>query len=241
MRMGIVGKKVGMTQLYNEAGAAIPVTVIDVSGCSIAQVKTRETDGYNALQVAVGVRKPQNVSRPLAGHLKKAKLESKRSLQEIRLDDDVDMTQFKAGDTLSASMFESGDKVDIAGISIGKGFQGVMKKFHFRGKPATHGTHKYYRHGGSIGCATFPGRVMKNKKMPGQMGNRLVSQMNSKLEDVRADDNLLLVKGGVPGSKNSYVLIRSAIKRTLPKDRSWTGKAAEPAAEAAPEDQPQDK
>ena len=246
---GILGRKVGMTQIYNEDGVLIPVTVIDTSGCSITQVKHHDKDGYSALQLAVGTRKPQNINKAKAGHLKKANVAPKAFFQELRFADGTDMAGFKAGQELTPEMFEKGDKVDVSGITIGKGFAGVMKKYGFHGKPATHGTSKHFRHGGSIGTATYPGRVLKNKKMPSRMGNVLRTIQNIEVVEVRGEENLLILKGGIPGSKQGYVEIRSAIKKTLPSGRSWVkggkeDKAADAkaeTAEAAPEAAPQDK
>jgi len=220
MRLGILGKKVGMTQIFNEAGMAVPVTVVDTTGCRIAQVKMRATDGYNALQLAIGTRKPQNVNKAKAGHYKKAGFAASAELKEMRFDDQTDLTQLKAGQTMTPTMFEKGDLVDIIGITKGHGFTGVMKRLGYHGKHATHGTSKYFRHGGSNGTNTFPGRVLKNKGMPGHDG--AVPRTAQKLEVVQiiAEDNLLLIKGSIPGPKNGTLIIRSTVRRKTPEGRT---------------------
>ena len=222
MRLGIVGKKVGMTQIFNEAGATVPVTVVDTTGCHITQVKTKDSDGYCALQLGYGSRKPQNVSKSAAGHFKKANVQARATVQEIRFDDDADLSQVKAGQTLSAGMFAKGDRVDIVGTTKGKGFTGVMKRYGWSGKDATHGTSKYFRHGGSNGTNTFPGRVLKLHGMPGQEGNAQRTTVNLEIVDVRPEDNLILVKGAVPGPAGSTVVIRSSKRRKLPEGRTMT-------------------
>ena len=241
MIMTILGRKVGMTQIFDEAGIAIPITVIDTSDCAITQIKRKETDGYCALQVGVGSRKPQAINKAISGHLAKASVSPKAHIQEIRLADDADLTGLEAGQHLQPEMFEKGDLVDVSGITIGKGFAGVMKRHGFHGKPATHGTSKHFRHGGSIGTATYPGRVMKNKKMPGQMGNTLRTQLNIKVVDIRPEDNLILLRGGIPGPKNAYVSIRHAIKKAVPQNRAWTKEQAKGNAPEKAEEAPQDQ
>ena len=215
MRLGIYGRKVGMTQVFDETGAIIPITVVDTSDCLVTQVKSKETDGYTALQVALGDKKPQNVDKAQAGHFKKAGVAPKMTTREIRFADGVDTTQVKAGQKLSVAMFAKGDRVDVIGVSKGKGFAGVMKRFNFSGKDATHGTSKYFRHGGSNGSNTFPGRVLKNKGMPGHMGDAKTTVSNLQVVDVRPEENLILLRGAVPGGKNATVLIRTS-KRVAP-------------------------
>lgn len=216
MRLGIYARKVGMTQVFDDTGALLPVTVLDTSGVYVTQVKTKETDGYTALQVAFSPKKAQNLSKAEAGHFKKASVPARHRLKEIRFDDSDDLSQVKVGQLLSCGMFAKGDHVDATGQSRGRGFTGVMKRFNFHGKDATHGTSKYFRHGGSNGSNTFPGRVLKNKGMPGHMGDIRVTVSNLEIVDVRPEENLLLVKGNVPGAKNSYVLLRTS-KRTQAK------------------------
>lgn len=239
MRIGILGKKIGMTQIFDENGLTVPVTVIDTTDCVISQVKQKPTDGYTALQLAIGAVKPQNVSKVRAGHFKKAGTTAKFLTQEIRLTNEDSIAHLKAGQPVSPALFRKGDKVDVSGISKGRGFQGVMKRHNFHGADATHGVHEYYRHGGSIGTKTFPGRVRKNKKMPGQMGNTNVTVPNVEVVDVREKENLILLKGAVPGFENTFVMIQNAVKGPQAKDRTWGTTAAAPeaaAAEAAPQD-----
>ena len=221
MRLGIIGRKVGMTQLFDVNGLTVPVTVLDTSNCYITQVKSAQTDGYSALQVGVGKRKPQNVNKPMAGHYKKGGVAAVARVQEMRLEANADMTQFKSGSALSVAMFQKGDIVDVTSTTRGKGFTGVMKRFGFSGKDATHGTSKYFRHGGSNGTNTFPGKVLKNHGMPGQAGNCQQTVQSVTIFDVRPEDNLLLVRGAVPGAKNGMVVVRTGKKVKSPEGRSW--------------------
>jgi large subunit ribosomal protein L3 len=220
MRPGIYGKKIGMTQIFDDAGLAVPVTVIDTSDCLVTQVKTAQTDGYNAIQVGFGARKPQNVTKAKTGHFKKANVAAKASTSEIRFDKDTDLTQIKMGAPLSVNMFTKGDRVDVVGTSRGKGFTGVIKRYGWHGADATHGASKYFRHGGSNGTNTFPGRVLKNHGNPGQTGNAKVTTLNVLVVDVKPEQNLLLLRGAVPGSKNGFVMVRSTNRRPTPKDRA---------------------
>jgi large subunit ribosomal protein L3 len=211
-----------MTQVFNEQGNVVPVTVLDASGCHITQIRTKERDGYSALQLGIGSRKPQNLSRPSAGHLRKAGVASKAISREFRLVDQVDASTFKSGQALSVEMFAKGDRVDVIGFSKGKGFQGVMRRHNFSGKDATHGTSKYFRHGGSNGSNTFPGRVLRNKGMPGHMGDARVTVMNIEVADVRPKDHLLLLKGAVCGPNGSVVTIRTSQRCSkAPENRPW--------------------
>lgn len=222
MRLGIIGRKVGMTQIFNEAGHTVPISVIDTSGCHITQIKTKETDGYLALQLGVGSRKPQNVDKARVGHFKKAGVQARARLQEVRFEGEADLSQLKAGQALSPAMFVKGDIVDVSGVSKGHGFSGVMKKFNWAGKHATHGTSKYFRHGGSNGTNTFPGRVLKNKGMPGQHGNTNRTVQNLEIVEVRPEENLILVKGAIPGAKNGLIMVRSAKRVKAPEGRTFT-------------------
>lgn len=221
MKFGIYGRKVGMTQVFDEAGTAIPVTVIDAKDCFIAQVKTKQVDGYNALQLAYGECKPQNVSKPRVGHFKKAGIQAKSKLQELRLDDADDMTQFKPGQILNPGMFLKGDVVDVIGISKGLGMTGVMKRYNWHGADATHGVSKYFRHGGSNGSNTFPGRVLKNKGAPGHVGNAPVTMIGLKVVEVDGDANLILVRGAVPGPNTGPVFLRPTNRKPLPTERTF--------------------
>lgn len=226
MRVGILGRKVGMTQIFDANGALVPVTVVDTTGCVVTQVKTKASDGYAALQVAIGERKPQNVSKAKAGHYKKAGTPARASLKEIRVTGDEEIAHLKAGQELAVSMFQKGDRVDVMGISKGRGFTGVMKRFGFSGKDAGHGTSKYFRHGGSNGSNTFPGRVLKNKGMPGHHGDSHETSQNLMVVDVLATEKLLLLRGAVPGPKTGVVVVQIAKKRPLAEKREWASAQA---------------
>ncbi|NBX76745.1 MAG: 50S ribosomal protein L3 [Proteobacteria bacterium] len=221
MALGILGRKVGMTQIFDDNGALVPVTVIDTTDCMISQVKTQDKDGYQALQVAVGNRKPQNVNKATAGHFKKAGMAAKSQRQEFRLDSTADLTAFKAGQALNVGMFQKGDKVDVVGTSKGRGTQGVVKRWGFHGADATHGVSDYFRHGGSNGANTFPGKVIKNKGMPGRMGDVRTTTLNLKVLEVKEAENLLLVKGAVPGHINSWVMVRPTNRKVAPTGRTF--------------------
>lgn len=222
MKMGIIGRKVGMTQIFDEAGAVVPVTVVDASDCFITQVKTAKKEGYNALQVAMGNMKPQNVNKAEAGHFKKGNVQAKHLLREIRLEDAANVETLQPGARLSPNMFQKGDRVDVVGLSKGKGFQGVMRRHNYSGKDATHGTSKYFRHGGSNGTNTCPGKVLKNKGMPGQMGNARRTVQNIQVVAVYPEEGLILLKGAVQGFKGNPVFVRAAKKAKDPGDRTWT-------------------
>lgn len=221
MGLGILGRKVGMTQVFDDTGALVPVTVIDTSECLISQVKTADKEGYTAVQVAVGAKKPQNVKKAAAGHFKKAGMAAKQWSREFRLPNTTDVTAFKSGQTLNVGMFQKGDKVDVVGTSKGRGTQGVVKRWGFHGADATHGVSDYFRHGGSNGANTFPGRVIKNKGMPGRMGDVKTTTLNLKVVDVKESDNLLLVRGTIPGHINSWVMVRHTNRRPTPAERTW--------------------
>jgi large subunit ribosomal protein L3 len=210
MTMGIVGRKCGMTRVFTEDGESIPVTVIEAQPNRITQVKTVETDGYRALQVTAGTKKPSRVSKPQAGHFANAKVEAGDLLSELRID--ADSADYQVGSTLQVDLFEAGQKVDVIGTSIGKGFAGTVKRHNFRMQDATHGNSLAHRAPGSIGQNQTPGRVFKGKKMSGQMGN--VRRTVQNLEVVRVDNerNLLLIKGAVPGHRGGRVIVRPAIK-----------------------------
>lgn len=215
-RMGLLGKKVGMMQDFDEKGDWSTYTVLSVGPCVVLDIKTEERDGYSALKLAFDEQKPHRVNRPETGVFAKANTTPKRFVREIRLSA-AECAQFEVGQTLTPDqVFRAGDTVDVTGTSRGKGFQGVMKRHHFGGFRATHGTHEYFRHGGSIGCRLTPGRVYKGRKMGGQMGNKRVTVQNVGIGKVLADKNLLLLSGAVPGSPDGYVLIRHATKRLLP-------------------------
>lgn len=221
MRAGIYGKKVGMTQVFDESGNAVPVTVIDTKECFITQVKSKTTDGYNALQFGFGACKPQNANKAKVGHFKKASVPVKFTLRELRFEDTSDMTAFKPGQSLTATMFQKGDIIDVIGTSKGLGFTGVVKRYGWHGADATHGASKYYRHGGSNGTNTFPGKVLKNKGAPGHNGNSPVTTIGLKITDVLDKDGLVLVRGAVPGANGSPVFLRYTNRKPAPKDRPF--------------------
>ena len=208
MSLGLIGKKVGMTRVFNkETGAMVPVTVIDVAGNTFGQVKTAEKDGYSAVQVAFDSQKESRLSRPVAGHFKKLGIEPTKLLKEFRVDA-AELPEAHPG----CDLFEEGAWVDVIGTSKGKGFQGVMRRHNFHGSPMTHGSMMHRRTGGVGACAT-PSRVWKGQKMPGRMGNERKTVQNLKVVQVRKDDQVILVSGPVPGAKGSYVVIRPAKKK----------------------------
>jgi len=212
-KMGLLGKKIGMTQQFDEKGQWIPLSVVQLGPCVITSVKSRERDGYTAIQLAFDDKPARLTKRPEAGLFAKAKTDPKRFVREIRLTAD-DTAQFTVGQTLSVEqVFRVGDIVDIVGTSRGKGFQGVMKRHHMAGFRGSHGTHEYFRHGGSIGCRLTPGHVHKGKRMPGHMGARRVTVQNIHVHEVIAEKNLLLLKGAVPGAPKSYLVLKHATKR----------------------------
>jgi large subunit ribosomal protein L3 len=207
---GLIGRKLGMTQVYNPEGNVIPVTVIETGPCIVVQKKETSKDGYNALQVGFGSKKAQRVNKALKGHMAKAGKGAFEVLKEFRLDD---VSQFEIGQEIKAAdLFKAGDRIDVAGTSKGHGFTGVMKRWSFGGFPGSHGTHEYFRHGGSIGNRSFPGRVRKGKKMAGHWGDERVSVQNIEVVDIRTDENLVLVRGAVPGAKRSLVVLSRAAK-----------------------------
>lgn len=203
MLQGFLGKKIGMTQIFREDGRVVPVTVIEAGPCVVTQVKTMETDGYEAVQLGFGEVKRRN--KPLSGHLKNSRLS--RYLREVTADD---TSEFKVGQTISVDIFQAGEKVDVIGRSKGRGFAGVMKRWGFKGGPRTHGQSDRMRAPGSIGGGTTPGKVYKGLKMGGHMGNRRITVKGLEIIEVDAERNLLLVKGGIPGAPNGLVQIRRA-------------------------------
>ncbi len=213
MAMGLVGRKCGMTRVFTDDGASIPVTVIEAQPNRITQVKTVENDGYRALQVTAGSKKPSHVSKPQAGHFAAAKVEAGDLLTEFRLDD-ADEGEFDAGGELKVDLFEEGQKVDVSGTSIGKGFAGAVKRHNFSMQDATHGNSLAHRAPGSIGQNQTPGRVFKGKKMAGHMGNVRRTVQNLEVVRVDVERNLLLIKGAVPGHRGGQVIVCPAIKAT---------------------------
>ena len=211
MTIGVVGRKAGMTRLFTEEGTSIPVSVIEVMSNRITQIKTDEVDGYQAIQVTTGSKKASRVTRPMAGHFAKAGVEAGRGLWEFRVAGE-EATDLAVGGEVSIDMFEAGQKVDVTGVSIGKGFQGGIKRHNFTMQDATHGNSISHRSNGSIGMCQTPGRVIKGKKMSGHMGNAQRTIQSLELVRVDAERGLLLVKGSIPGSKGSDVIIKAAVK-----------------------------
>ncbi|MDG1349197.1 MAG: 50S ribosomal protein L3 [Flavobacteriales bacterium] len=200
---GLIGKKVGMTSIFSEEGKNIPCTILEVGPCKVTQVKTEEVDGYNAIQLGFAEQKESRVSKAALGHFKKADSAPLKKLVEFPADSDVAL-----GDVVNVEMFDEGDFVTVVGTSKGKGFQGVVKRHNFRGVgDATHGQHNRLRAPGSIGAASYPARVFKGMRMAGQMGNERVKVENLQVLKVLADKNMIVVKGAVPGAKNSYIII----------------------------------
>ena len=211
MTIGVVGRKAGMTRLFTEQGSSVPVSVIEVMSNRITQIKTDETDGYQAIQVTTGSKKASRVTKPMAGHFARAGVEAGRGLWEFRVSGE-EVTDLAVGGEVSIDMFEAGQKVDVTGISIGKGFQGGIKRHHFTMQDATHGNSISHRSNGSIGMCQTPGRVIKGKKMSGHMGNKQRTIQSLELVRVDVERGLLLVKGSIPGSKGGDVIIKTAIK-----------------------------
>ncbi|WP_457675477.1 50S ribosomal protein L3 [Thiolapillus sp.] len=211
MALGLVGRKAGMTRVFNEDGVSVPVTVVQVEPNRVTQVRTPETDGYQAVQVTVGKRKASRVNKPMAGHFAKAGVEAGRGLWEFRLEDhDGDVPE--VGSEIKVDLFETGQKVDVSGISKGKGFQGGVKRHNFRMQDATHGNSISHRAPGSIGQCQTPGRVFKGKKMAGHMGSEKVTVQTLEIVRVDPERGLLLIKGAVPGAPGGDVIVTPAIK-----------------------------
>jgi large subunit ribosomal protein L3 len=211
---GILGRKIGMTQVFDENGRAVPVTVVEAGPCRVAQVKTVDTDGYTAIQIAFGTGKKLN--KPMAGHLAKAKLDGTRHLVELRLDD---LRDYAPGSELKADIFEPGDIVDVIGVTKGKGFAGGMKRHNFKGLSASHGTQRKHRSPGSIGACATPARVFKGTRMAGHMGHIRVTTLNLRVIKADPERNILLIRGAVPGPKGGLLMIRSAVRSRRRDDR----------------------
>ncbi len=209
MPRGILGKKLGMTQIFKE-GEVIPVTVIKAGPCVVTQIKSEDKDGYTAIQIGFEEAKEKNINKPLKGHFERAGVSLHRYLAEVRLKNG-ERENYKLGQKITVDIFKEGEKVDVTGVSKGRGFAGVVKRWGFRGFPASHGA-RYHRAGGSIGMAAFPARVIKGMKMPGRMGNRKVTVQNLEIVDIDKEKNLLLLKGAVPGHKGSLIFIKEAVK-----------------------------
>ena len=215
---GILGKKVGMTQVFDESGEVIPVTIIEAGPCFVTQKKTVKQDGYAAIQLGFEEVKPKRLTQPQRGHLQRNNLPPLRYLREIRMSEG-EIEKYEEGQKISIGIFEAGEIVDVVGISKGRGFAGVMKRYGFGGGPQTHGQSDRQRAPGSIGQTTTPGRVYKGKRMPGRMGNQRVSAQSLQVVLVDPERNLLAVKGGVPGARNGLLLIKEARKTAVSKKK----------------------
>jgi len=208
MKKGIIGKKLGMTQIFLEDGTKVPVTVVQAGPCYVVQKKTADNDGYTAVQIGFDAVAAATVTKPLLGHCTKAGQGVFRYLREFKLDNGAELN---VGDALTVEQFAAGDYVDVTGTSIGKGFQGVIKRWNFKGGRSSHGS-RFHRAPGSIGASATPSHVFKNKKMPGQLGNERVTVQRLQIVRIDAADNLLLIKGAIPGHRNNVVLIKQSIK-----------------------------
>ena len=211
--LGVLGEKLGMTQVFDDQNRVVPVTVVKAGPCVVTQVRTPETDGYSAVQLAFGTVDPRKVNRPLSGHFRKAGVPPRRHLVELRTSD---AASYSPGQEVTAEVFAPGAPVDVIGTSKGKGYAGVMKRHNFRGKPASHGVEKMHRSPGSIGACATPARVFKGTRMAGRMGNERVTTLNLTVHAVDAENGLLLIKGAVPGPKGGLLVVRSAVKKPLP-------------------------
>ena len=209
MDKAILGRKIGMTQVFQENGSLVPVTVIEAGPCVVTQIKTREKEGYNALQIGFSDIREKLLNKPLKGHFDRAKVPYKRYLREIRVSNVED---YKVGSEIKADIFSAGDKVDVTGYSKGKGFAGSIKRFNYGRGPESHGS-KYHRGPGSLGSTTSPGRVLKGKGLPGRKGMARVTVQNLEVIKVDPEHNLVLVKGSVPGAKGSLVMIKKSVKQ----------------------------
>lgn len=235
MRSGLIAQKVGMTRIFNDEGQHVPVTVLKVDSCQVVAVRTEETDGYTAVQIGAGSVKVKNVTKPERGHFAKARVEPKRKVVEFRVSPDA---LIEVGAELSVAHFLPGQFVDVTGTSIGKGFAGAMKRWNFGGLRATHGVSVSHRSHGSTGNRQDPGKVFKNKKMAGHLGDEKVTVLNLKVVSVDEARGLILVKGAVPGAEGSWLRIRDAVKKKAPEGLPFPAaiKSA-PTAEAAAEPQ----
>ena len=209
MKKGIIGKKIGMTQIFDEIGNVIPVTVIEAGPCVVTQKKTAENDGYEAVQLGFMDAKEKRLSKPAKGHFAKAGVAAKKHLKEFRLED---CSALNVGDTVTAETFAAGDKVDVTGITKGRGYTGAIKRWNHHTLCSTHGVGPIHREVGSMGANSTPSRVFKNKKMAGQYGNEQVTVLNLKVVKIDAEKNLIAVKGAIPGAKNGIVFLRDSVK-----------------------------
>lgn len=209
MQKGLIGKKLGMTQLFDQNGNVVPVTVLEVGPCAVTQKKTVENDGYEAVQIGYGDLKASKVKKPMKGHFAKGDVAPKKVLREFRLDD---TSALNVGDVLKADTFAEGEKIDVIGTSKGKGYAGVIKRWNFSRLKMSHGTGPVARHGGSLGACSTPSRVMKGKKMAGHLGAERVTVLNLDVVKVDAENNIIAVKGAVPGPKGGIIMIRDSVK-----------------------------
>jgi large subunit ribosomal protein L3 len=229
LRTGLLAKKLGMTRIFKDDGTHVPVTVLHLDQVQVVAARTQEKDGYTAVQLGYGKAKVKNVSQPMRGHFAKAKVEPKKKLVEFRVDADAVL---EPGVTLSAAHFVAGQKVDVCGTSKGKGFAGGMKRWNFSGLEASHGVSISHRSLGSTGNRQDPGKTFKNKKMAGHLGQERITTLNLEVAAVDAERGLIMIKGAVPGSKDSYVLVRDAVKRARPADVAYPAALVEAPAAA---------
>ena len=208
MKKAIIGKKVGMTQIFDENGRVIPVTVVEAGPCVVVQKKTVETDGYDAIQVGFGELREKLVNKPKRGHFAKAGVSLRRTLKEFRMED---VANYNVGDEIKVDTFEIGDKVDVSGVSKGKGFQGTIKRWNASRGPMSHGS-KFHRAPGSMGAASDPSRTFKNKRMPGHMGAKNTTVLNLEVVKIMPEKNIILIKGGIPGPNKGTIVIRNSVK-----------------------------
>ncbi|HWP25195.1 MAG TPA: 50S ribosomal protein L3 [Xanthobacteraceae bacterium] len=230
MRTGVIAQKIGMTRLFTEAGEHVPVTVLRLAQCQVVAHRTKEKNGYTALQLGAGSRKVKNVSKPERGRFAAAKVEPKRKLAEFRVSEDA---LIPIGAEITADHFVVGQYVDVTGTSIGKGFAGAMKRWNFAGLRASHGVSISHRSHGSTGGRQDPGKTFKNKKMAGHMGVDRVTTLNLRVVQTDAERGLIMVAGAVPGAKGGWIMVRDAVKKPLPKEAPQPGKFREPAVQTA--------
>jgi large subunit ribosomal protein L3 len=231
MRTGVIAKKLGMTRFFDETGSHVPVTVLSLDGCQVVAQKTKDKDGYVALQLGVGAKKVKNTSKAMRGHFAKALVEPKRRLAEFRVSED---NLIDVGAEFTADHFVAGQIVDVSGLTIGKGFQGGIKRWNFGGLRATHGVSLSHRSLGSTGNRQDPGRTFKGKKMAGHLGQERVTTLNLTVFRIDVERGLIMLRGAVPGSEGSYVRIRDAVKRAAPSDLPKPGAFKKSGAEAVP-------
>lgn len=212
MSLGLIGRKIGMMRIFTENGDSVPVTVVDVAGNRVTQIKTRNSDGYSVVQIAFGAKRPIRVNKPLAGHFSKAGSEAARLLKEFRVPSDEEAVQLSLGSLIEIDVFQIGQKVDVSGVTIGKGYAGSIKRHHFSSNRSSHGNSKAHRKPGSIGMAQDPGRIFPGKRMSGHLGNAKRTIQNLEIIKIDKERKLLLIKGAVPGAKGGELIISSSVK-----------------------------